>query len=755
MARQSRIMAGVTLGLVLPVMLTVAAAETLAESEDYYWRLGAGVYGTPVDTNDADQMQSFARFDWQFICFGNHVRMPVINECLRLNPRQKYLVRLWPLRGNMLDYFYTPGCREETMAMTCEQIRLVLDNIDRPDHVVGYTFVEELPDRWHPFYRHKTDEQVAAILEPYRAAIEKELGRPMHVDESLRDWFWEKFVTSINEIHAAIRAEDGADRLVLFYPRYDWFHTDLLERIVKPGVGADGVFIYVLRRDQYRKHTTFAAERGWPFFSQLSHNTGMKQQAWESLVGVPETKSPYNLGYFFYGGGNPLRPHWFDNPAVDPVNNVRGLSRPVHLRWFLGNRNIGWDVFKRTMRFRPRLDLRMRGQTADLHAVVPNPILEGHYPTLDDQKVTDVTVSLSLPEGWAIEEGTPVVALGELDASRHRSPAPGSVGVAHWRLRVADKAALSAENAIRVAVEGSHRQLDRIRGEVIIADSIDHRIPCFKEQKLLVSGQGWAEPGFVCDREARPAIILRTAGKPVAKPSVADGNFSVAVNLGTYKNNAGFYRLVPDAPVDEGVHRIVYNETLPPNSTLTIYSTNNATLCLTRPLFERVICAQDDPGDGASAGYYMGANAVRRAIPEGEKVRIEISGKAKGDVNSHAIAYFTCDDTGERKGMGILCRRFGPDWREGISVELDPPFPRSTLQSVALYRFPHGATGTIWYGSLKVDLASRPKPPRDVGAMISGTMPVIRQNAYNILTYFDEDTTQPHGSKISVQLAVQ
>jgi hypothetical protein len=162
-------------------------------------------------------------------------------------------------------------------------------------------------------------------LEPYREAIEKDLGRPLVVDDETKAWRWEKLAESMDRVHAAIRAEAGDDRLILFWGRFDWFNVPMLQRIVKQGP-ADGVFIYVLKPGRWQEHVRVAKENGWPFFSQLSHNTGMKQADWKSCAELAHIQSPYNLGYFFFGGGNPLRPHFFDNPAVDPVNNVSGFS---------------------------------------------------------------------------------------------------------------------------------------------------------------------------------------------------------------------------------------------------------------------------------------------------------------------------------------------------------------------------------------------------------------------------------------------
>ena len=168
--------------------LLVPAARDAAAGDDYFWRLGVGTYGTPGPKTPEDEVLTHARFDWQMIAFGNSVDMPTINRCLAMNPRQRFLVRLWPKQGgdNFLTYLYKPGVRERIHQAVADQVNKVLSEITRPDQVLAFTFLEELPDHWHPFWSAKDDAAALAFLEPYRAAIEKDLGGPLVYDDARR-----------------------------------------------------------------------------------------------------------------------------------------------------------------------------------------------------------------------------------------------------------------------------------------------------------------------------------------------------------------------------------------------------------------------------------------------------------------------------------------------------------------------------------------------------------------------------------------
>ena len=113
-------------------IMLAAAIVRAQEVESHYWDLGVGAYGslsgsedTWSNTTDLDK----ARMDWLTINFGSYTVNPdVYNRQLRLNPRLKYLVRLWPInnlgwkenryKATFLDYLYKPGVKEKLLAET-------------------------------------------------------------------------------------------------------------------------------------------------------------------------------------------------------------------------------------------------------------------------------------------------------------------------------------------------------------------------------------------------------------------------------------------------------------------------------------------------------------------------------------------------------------------------------------------------------------------------------------------------------------
>jgi hypothetical protein len=211
-----------------------------------------------------------ARMDWIFILYGTeNTTAKEFNRLLKINPNLKALVRLWPIsnlglpenkgRATFVDYLYGDGVKEKLLAETSREIHLILDGNDKPENVVGFTFLEELPTHFTVDEFWSADTKLPATAEHYRKQIEAEYGKKLEkFDEPMRRWWAGKFVQAVNEINAHIKKESGG-KLVFAYLQTNHRPLDWLEPgesivnpiilpfhwkdVIKPGV-ADGFFAY-------------------------------------------------------------------------------------------------------------------------------------------------------------------------------------------------------------------------------------------------------------------------------------------------------------------------------------------------------------------------------------------------------------------------------------------------------------------------------------------------------------------------------
>ena len=96
------------------------------------------------------------RWDWIMICHGGAAVEEcnrAINEALKYNPDQKYLIRLWPIGGlsrfreyegvaTFLEYHFGPRVRAGVREEIKSEVNAVLNGIDKPDNILGFTFLE-------------------------------------------------------------------------------------------------------------------------------------------------------------------------------------------------------------------------------------------------------------------------------------------------------------------------------------------------------------------------------------------------------------------------------------------------------------------------------------------------------------------------------------------------------------------------------------------------------------------------------------
>lgn len=362
------------------IAVVLAASFTLAEEpQTQYWRLGAGLYtgwsrGTELDG---------ARWDWLVLGYTNmspvETAVKELNRNLQLNPRQKYLGRLWPINGlgkagryhhggTMFDYQYRPGVKEALEKQLRRQIRGLLDNITKPQNVVGFTFLEELPGHWgagDQIFRGEVG-KMPPILEEFRVEIEQDRGALLVWDDQTRRWAGELYARTLDQIHKVIKKE-APEQLVLYWHHTGYHTLDDLDvslpadaplssnslcsvhfaDIIKPGV-CEGFMAYpnnaAIWENKYMRHVR---KNGWLFFSQLSHPGYMRLQGWQDALAMAKTKVPQNLGYALYCQGDcAAKKVSNDDPSVPhtPEESAFMGSIPLHGRRFCDQEGIGMDV---------------------------------------------------------------------------------------------------------------------------------------------------------------------------------------------------------------------------------------------------------------------------------------------------------------------------------------------------------------------------------------------------------------------------
>ncbi|MGD9496087.1 MAG: hypothetical protein AB7Y46_07240 [Armatimonadota bacterium] len=720
-----------TIGIAL--LLAALSTGALAQPEDHYWELGVGCYyGGAGGLSDLD----VARYDWLYLCFGNIAATPEtvaeINRLLEINPDLKVVIRVWPIMGQgdcpenrhqatFLHYLYKPGVKEGVLANIAAQVSVVLDNISRPENVVGLTFLEELPGHFSgdPFRSNVTGGPLSWDLERFRSEIEAERGKPLVWDDETRLWWGEKWVQVLGQIHATMKQASGG-RLVWYYQQTNHTSLDMVPEgtpletrmlvpvrwadIIKPGV-CDGFFAYPNNQAVWERYLRLAQEHDWLFFSQVSHPGGMRLCPWDECLAMAKQRVPENMGYFLYCPGDcAARNAWNDDPefAGRPEANVRGVSRPQHWRRILAREDVGMDVVRAYPPLRLHVDLPLAGAESGgmIHprAIVENAREASFFLDAAEAVAHDVTVTLAVPEGFAIDPNAsapPTLDLGDLQ--------PGELRVADWWVSVplgfdgtlAGPFALTAK-----ADQGRPTQLS-------LAD--DAAIPLAQVHEVGASGAWWIEPGFRLASDVRPAVVIECIDGTVTNPSVGDERVRVRY---------------------QGVlERGMRLEMRPAGSTLTVL-----------PLAEDDGASRADAGDptGFRAfddGYLVARVNVGRQVEPGATLRVSAAGKVEGGEQNHVVLRFVLEG-GETTDVGALTNRFGADWRE-VSAEVTVPEGVIQLQQVFLYRLKQ--QGRVWYGPVRIELAGAARP-EDISARVSGSFPTLPRGTFTVIRYEDDDT---------------
>lgn len=406
-----------------------------------------------------------ARMDWSYVTFDATLFNPdvtrsLLNEILKINPRHKFVVRVWPVAQtrtgerrhltSFLDYRYNPERRQAVLDNTSRQIRAVLDHLSDPSAYLGTTFLEELP------FHFSTGELDQEAPEPlpwqiahYREQISKELGKPVERwDEELRRWWAKAFVEVINEINAHIRKESG-DRMVFVYLQanhrtLDWLAPgeSIAKRqvlafrwtdVIKPGV-ADGFFAFPNNEIFWNRYLKLSSDHGWPFFSQVPL-TPLRLCSWEEVMRLAKTRHPGNLGYFFYIEGSDAYGAWNDAPWLVPEENSRRLSTRFNHRRHAAREDINMEMVRANLQPEIEVDYDFSNPTGTFHHIyvyIRNTRDASWFLDTKEATLRGAKVTVTVPQGLALEvDRTPPATL-ELPPI----PPAGVSFIPHWATRV-------------------------------------------------------------------------------------------------------------------------------------------------------------------------------------------------------------------------------------------------------------------------------------------------------------------------------
>ena len=532
--------------LVAIITLLIITSPLLCDDQNiksHFWQLGAGCYGGlsgPEDgwshLTDLDK----ARLDWVMICLGNERASPhVYNRQLKYNPDLKYLVRLWPVgnlahsgKSSFLHFLYTPGVKEQLFKEVTDQIHSILDVIDKPENVLGFTFLEELPFHFAGELVIVEEEKLLKMMEPYKSYYKVERDKSLDTFESIRIWLGQKFVQAMNEIHQHIKKESQGRYVFLWlqanHKIMDYYPKDIdfkkksllpfyLKEIIKPGF-CDGFFAYPNGQKVWDRHVKLAQENNWLFFSQLSHSARMRTCSWEQAVQLVEMNIPQNLGYFLFCVGDCRTDDWNDDPAIEIDNSIFRASVLSHLRRHMAQRNVGKDVLKKYLV--PQIQLLYDSETTKINSHMPIRVLihntrsNSWYLHDEENILRNVAIKIELPIGFGSKGTTIEEKIGNLKANQYTS-------VLFYPFKTSD-IIVNETNPIRITVSA-----DNCPSSAFLETTPKSDIEPEPVHQVKSSGQRWIYPGYHLAGNIRPTVIIECIGDPATNPILTINNSKI------------------------------------------------------------------------------------------------------------------------------------------------------------------------------------------------------------------------------------
>ncbi len=713
-----------------------------------HWQLGWGGYGVGGEHAKLERM----RWDWIMICHGgaaveesNHA----INEALKYNPDQKYLVRLWPIGGlgrfrkyegvaTFLEYHFEPEVRAGVRKEIKSEVDAVLNGIDKPENILGFTFLEELSGHWAQSIRAR---EVGVDLKHYAAQIAGEMGQDrFEWNAQTKKHVCGIYANTLKDIYSYIKSL-APDKKVFHWQHCGIWTTDRsgpvddpmqpgyllhkLSDVIGPG-GADGLFTYTRIEGEWEQYMQLVRKHNWPFFSQLSHPRGMRITGWKECEKMAMTRDPLNWGSFFFCMGHCLGHRSGDDPSI-PNDRDGGRQKEfagymdvaVHQRIFQNRHRVGIDTLLSYLRPKvllhaPLSQLKEKGR-APLTMLVHNPRDIEFWPEYlkEAQTMRDVFVTLDVPASVRVER---------VGGSRGNSVAPGAYERYDFVLsgrRV--KLPLSQAIAIKVECSKSPAAVAKIAEETFI--------PRFQMHRLEHAVEKWVESGFRLQEAVKPKITVRPLIPVIERPSLSIDGEAI-----TYAGEVQLGQQLVIFPDDRAQIRPA-NMIGPMNDVLRYEKS---------PTGFRIF----------EDGYGVGAYTPNLPLESGREYLLEFEGMATGGANSQVglrfSGQFEKDYHGDKRyrlWLG-LHDRFTDKWSK-VSHTFTLPEGGAGLYTLYFYRY--HKKGMISYGNFSLAPVAGVK---DVSDSLEGKVPLLKPARLNHVTYRDA-TGERASPKVEVRIAAE
>jgi len=686
--------------------------------QNHYWELGWGLYGG--EGLDA------ARFDWHMICFGNipadERTVQGLNEILKLNPKHKFLIRVWPIGGlgdcpenryqaTLFHYLYQPGVKEKLLTEARRQVELVLKGVSRPENVYGCCFLEELPGHFTGggFSPHwKKGDPLPWDMKRFQKEIEAELGEPIDwSSQKHRLWWGKKYCQVISEINRTIKQASGG-KPVFYYQATGYYTLDHLDLpftqgkslqvvpirykdILKPGV-CDGIFGYPNNPTIWENQTQSMVNKyKCLMFSQTSMPPGMRLCRFEEMVKLARWENPGNVGTFLFPTHGRKQKAWNQLEYQDEDSY---WTITDHIRYFAWTNNIGLDVVNRNLTAQVQLhyDLKdlKKGEFAHFQVHIFNQRDASWYGGKREPAVLeDVTVSLSLPKGLIIpvtNNASPTLKIGNIQ--------PQSARMADWWVQSeVDNPDVSPSSPIKVVLTAS----GKIRQEVTAGEK-SQSIPSFQPGYIHRSGQRWVEPLYTHRYQSIPAVAELLAFQPLLNPELVQGTRSA-----------------------------LYRGCLQTDEKLIIGPGPKATIFPVSLFEEKVKTFPTTPdGPGVFKTGYTVYTTPAVPVQPGKKYLLSVTGWAKEGGNSLVLARFTGKMKGKKdneiKDVTCLVNQF-TEKEKTVSQEIEVPEFEESEVTLRLFFYRFQSKGVVCYRWFDFKRADLPETGLDVSQKLQGALP--------------------------------